>query len=48
MTATIPIERPVLGDLAGRLVVKILIRLAGVHALSVLVPGPRPRVGFMG
>ena len=41
LTVMIPIERPVLGNLAGRLVVKILIRVARVKELSVPVPVPR-------
>ena len=41
LTAMIPIERPALGNLAGRLVVKILIRVARVKELSVPVPVPR-------
>ena len=38
LTAMVPIQLPVLGNLACRLVVKILIRVAGVKGLSVPVP----------
>ena len=41
LTAMVPIERPVLGNLACRLVVKILIRVAGVKEHSVPAPVPR-------
>ena len=41
LTAMVPIQLPVLGNLACRLLVKVLIRVAGVKELSVPVPVPR-------
>ena len=41
VTAMVPIQLPVLGNLACRLLVKVLIRVAGVKELSVPVPVPR-------
>ena len=41
LTAMVPVELPVLGNLACRLLVKILIRVAGVKELSIPVPVPR-------
>ena len=42
-TAMVPIELPVLVNLACRLLVKVLVRVAGVNELSVPVPVPRRR-----
>ena len=44
LTAMVPIERPVLGNLACRLLVKVLVRVARVKELS--VPVPVPTVGM--
>ena len=41
VTAMVPIQLPVLGNLACRLLVKVLIRVAGVKEFSVPVPVPR-------
>jgi hypothetical protein len=41
MTAMVPIELPVLSNLACRLLVKVLVRFARVIELSVPVPLPR-------
>ena len=41
LTAMISIQLPVLGNLACRLVIKVLVRAAGVKKLSVPVPVPR-------
>ena len=41
LTAMVPIELPVLGNLGCRLLVKVLVRLARVKKLSVPVPVPR-------
>ena len=41
LTAMVPIELPVLGNLACRLLVKVLVRVARVKELSVPVPVPR-------
>ena len=41
LTAMVPIELPVLGNLGCRLLVKTLVRLARVEELSVPVPVPR-------
>ena len=41
VTAMVPIQLPVLGNLACRLLVKVLIRDAGVKEFSVPVPVPR-------
>ena len=41
LTAMVPIELPVLGNLACRLLVEVLVRLARVKKLSVSVPVPR-------
>ena len=40
LTAMVPIELPVLSNLAGRLLVEVLVRAAGVNELSVPVPVP--------
>ena len=40
LTAMVPIELPVLSNLAGRLLVEVLVRAAGVKELSVPVPVP--------
>ena len=41
LTAVVPIELPVLCSLAGRLLVKVLVGVAGVKERSVPVPVPR-------
>ena len=41
LTMVLPIELPVLGNLACRLLVEVLVRLARVKKLSVSVPVPR-------
>ena len=41
LTAMVPIELPVLGHLACRLLVQVLVLVAGVNELSVPVPVPR-------
>ena len=41
LTAMVPIELSVLGNLACRLLVKVLVRVARVKELSVPVPVPR-------
>ena len=43
LTMVLPIELPVLGNLACRLLDKVLVRVAGVNELSVPVPVPRPK-----
>ena len=41
LTAIVSIQLPVLGNLACRLLVEVLVRVAGVKEFSVAVPVPR-------